>query len=375
MIQPLRVATSYLLAILALTVFVQRLVAKDSGMSVTLSMTPAMQFDPVLNQDAYSILIPAGWKFQGEMVWVGGSPNPWPHLSVSDPAQHAAWRRFPRFFYVAGLANPNYPEGSVLPSGFEVRDLPASPMDYVKSALIPKMIAEVANATDVRLISQADMPDVAQTISDNDPLHRKATIQRFRIGYTAPDGPVEREFVAMILVSEPKGGSVTWMADATTVRAPAGRLDELLPTFATISSSVTMQLPWYNTLAQVQRAFLTHQEEIEAQILRNQADAINQRMGIMRRYAQQSSRMVSDEIHKRFAEQMQAKDQEETREIHYINNTGRYKDPSSGSTVTLSEKYKYHYADDKGDITETNDPTNSAAGGPGTNWRQMDRVN
>jgi hypothetical protein len=372
---PLPAATSFFLTILAMAVFAQPAGATDPGSATTLRMTPAMQFDPVLNQNAYSILIPTGWKFQGEIVWVNGSPNPWPHLSVSNPAQHAAWRRFPRFFYIAGLANPNYPEGSVLPSGFEVRPLPASTMYYVKSLLIPKMIAEVANATDVRLISQADMPDVDQMITDHDPLHRKATTQRFRIGYTAPDGPVEREFVTTILASPPKGGSVTWMADTTTVRAPAGRLDKLLPTFATISSSVKVQLPWFNTLAQVQQAFLTHQEEIEAQALRNQADAINQRMAIMRQYAQQSSQMVSDEIHQRFAQQMQAKDQEQTREMHYINNTGGYKDPSDGSTITLSAEYKYHYVDNEGDVVETNDPTYSPVGGPGTNWQQMDRVN
>jgi hypothetical protein len=372
---PLRAATSCFLMICAMAVFASRAEAADSGSSAALKMTPALQFDPVLNQNAYSILVPTGWKFQGEIVWVNGSPNPWPHLSVSNPVQHAAWRRFPRFFYVAGLANPNYPEGSTLPSGFEVRPLAASPMDYVNSLLIPRMIAEVAKATDVRLISQVDMPDVAQTITDRDPLHRKATMQRFRIGYTAPDGPVEREFVTTILEGQPKLGNVTWMADTTTVRAPAGQLDKLLPTFATINSSVKMQLPWFNTLAQVQQAFLTHQEQMEAQMLRNQADAINQRMAIMRQYAQQSSQMVSDEIHQRFAEQMQAKDEMQTREMHYINDTGGYKDPSDGSTVTLSAEYKYHYADNEGDIIETNDPTYSPAGGPGTNWQQMDRVN
>jgi hypothetical protein len=344
----------------------------------TLRMSTALQFDPVLNQNAYSVLVPENWKFQGEIVWPNGTPSPWPHLSVSDPVQHAAWRRFPRMFYAGGLNNPRYPEGSTLPNGSEVRDIPASPREYVTTLLIPKMIAEVNDAKDVHLLSETDLPDVAQAIAANDPLHRTVHTERFRIAYTAPDGPVEREFIATLIVGQPPRGNLGgtfWAADVTTMRAPAGRLDTLMPTFATINSSVTMLLPWFNTLTQVQQKFLNNQEAMEAKMLADQAQAINQRMAIMRQYAQESSQMVSDEIHQRFAEQMHAKNEQQIREMHYINNTGGYTNPNDGSTVTLSAEYQYHYVDNHGNVVETNDPTYSPPVDPSTSWQQMQQVN
>jgi hypothetical protein len=346
--------------------------------STTLRMSEALQLDPVLNQNAYSVLVPDGWKFQGEIIWFNGTPNPWPHFSVSDPVQHAAWRRFPRMFYVDGVADSQrWPEGSVLPSGFEVRKLPASPREYVEKLIVPKMIAEVASAKDVKLVSETDMPEVAKALTDHDPLHRTASTSRFRIAYTAAGGAVERDFIATLIVGQPKapGNSILWMADVTTMRAPAGRLDALMPTFATINSSVKMLLPWYNTLVQVQEQCLRHQQEQEALMLKNQRDAINARMDILRDYGRQSSQMVSDEIQKRFTEQMAAKSEEQTRFMHYVNDTGGYTDPNDGSTVDLSAEYQYHYVSNHGDIVETNDPTYSPPIDPSTSWQQMSRVN
>jgi hypothetical protein len=222
------------------------------------------------------------------------------------------------------------------------------------------------------------LPDVAQAIAANDPLHRTVHTERFRIAYTAPDGPVEREFIATLIVGQPPRGNLGgtfWAADVTTMRAPAGRLDTLMPTFATINSSVTMLLPWFNTLTQVQQKFLNNQEAMEAKMLADQAQAINQRMAIMRQYAQESSQMVSDEIHQRFAEQMHAKNEQQIREMHYINNTGGYTNPNDGSTVTLSAEYQYHYVDNHGNVVETNDPTYSPPVDPSTSWQQMQQVN
>ena len=142
-------------------------------------MKAAVQLDPVLNQNAYALLVPEGWKFQGEIVWAGPTPNPWPHLSVANPALHAAWRLFPRMFYVADLNNPNYPPGSTLPAtGFEVEPLPASAQQFLKERLIRKYIPEVDKATDVRLISKTDMPEVADAIAKSDPLHRTINVTR-----------------------------------------------------------------------------------------------------------------------------------------------------------------------------------------------------
>jgi hypothetical protein len=340
-----------------------------------LKFKQAVQHDPVFDQDAYAILVPDGWKLQGEVVWAGSSPNPWPHLSVSNAEKHLAWRRLPRMFYAANVNNPNYPEGSTLPLGAEVRPQPASAWDYLKTLVIPQMIPEVNKATDVKVISQTDLPDLAKAGTEHDPLHRPMTETQIRIAYTAADGLVERIFFVALITSKQvrPDDPILWVSDVTTMRAPAGHLDETMPTFATISSSVHPLLPWFNRLLQVQQAFLTHQQEINNRILRNQADAIAERQRIMHEYAQQSSDLVSDEIHRRFEENMRAKDEMQTREMHYINNTGGYRNPSDGLTYELSAQYQFHCINGQGDILETNDP--NLINQPGSDWKSMDHVN
>ena len=185
---------------------------------------------------------------------------------------------------------------------------------------------------------------------------------------------MDREFVVRLTIGKPfnqRDPSFMWCADVTTVRAPAGQLDALQPTFATIGSSVKRLLPWLNTLLQVQQAFLVHQQEINDRILKNQADAARERLQIMHEYAQQSSQIVSDEIHRRYQEDMAAHERMQTREMHYIRDTGGYTNPRDGYTYELSAEYKYHCVDSNGDIIETNDP--DIINQPGSDWKPMDR--
>ncbi len=265
------------------------------------------------------------------------------------------------------------------PSGYEVREMPKTGQEYELKILSPKLCPEVASAHDVKITAEEQMPEFAKAQADADPLHRTFTSWRTRMTYTAADGPVEREWVVTLIVQKPAAAripaSYLWIADATTWRAPAGKLDGLRPTLTTIGSSVKPLLPWFNLEVQTAEAFLQAQQQAEAKILNDQRVAINQRMEMLREEARQASQDVSDRIRTNFAEQQSAKAQGQRQFMHYVNNTAAFKDPNDGSTVTLDAGYKYQYMSNNGDVVQTNNPDFQPPVDPKTSWTSMDRTN
>lgn len=369
------------------------LIAQRAPSGGTLVMKNQNLHDEGLGMDALSVLVPEGWKLQGNIEWKPALPTPWVDISVSNAAAHEAWRQFPRIGYMAGIrANQEamfpaqrqrieaqYAEGNMTPNGYEVRELPRTGQEYVLKVLSPKLCPEVASARDVKITAGEQMPGYAKAQADADALHRDFTSWRTRMTYTAADGPVEREWVVTLIVPKPEAGrfppSYLWVADATTWRAPAGKLDGLRPTFSAMGSSVKPLLPWFNLEAQTAEAFLAAQQRGEAQMLNDQRAAINQRMQILRDEARQASQDVSDRIRTNFAQQQAAKAQGQRQFMHYVTDTAGYKNPNDGSTVTLDAGYKYQYMSNNGDVVETNDPTFQPPVDPKTNWKAMDKTN
>jgi hypothetical protein len=345
-------------------------------------------FDPVVGKDAYSVLVPADWKMQGQVIWPAGNPAARYDLSVSNPATKAAWRHLPRTPYVSGLREARirqapgmraqwesqWADGKLTPLGYEVRPFPASPRDYVLKILAPATIAEVANAQDLAVVSETDLPELAKTMASNDVLQRDFMCSRFRVQYTGADGPVEREFFATMVLDKPADGVRTWIGDVITYRAPKGQLDALIPLFTSISSSVTVQLPWFNVETQAAAAFMQHQQENERQILSDMARAAETRMAILHKYSQAASDQVSKQIHDNFAAQQSAKAAVQDKFMHYVNNTASFNNPNdSGSKLTLDAGYKFQYINNHGDVLQTDNPNLQPPVDPSTSWQALQR--
>ncbi len=346
-------------------------------------LRPALLNDPVIGKDAYSVLVPSGWKMQGDVTWLPGAPTAVFDISVSNPALKAAWREFPRTLYVSQGRGA---VGSLTPTGLEIRPLPASAEEYVLKVLAPQYVAEVASAKDVKVVSQMDLPEVAKASTAGDPLHRPATSTRIRITYTAAGEAVERDFVVTIVMPNPQpvnpnyrgpaiATPIMWIAQVTTYRAPAGKLDALLPTMVNIESSLKVQLPWYNAEVQVAANYVQHQAQIDNQILGDQAGAIAARARIFHQMATAASDQVSQQIQQNFAAQQTAKAQEQTQFMHYIQGTSAYTNPNDGSTLVLPSNYKFQYVSNNGDVIQTDDATFQPPVDPKTSWQQMQKAN
>jgi hypothetical protein len=90
--------------------------------------------------------------------------------------------------------------------------------------------------------------------------------------------------------------------------------------------------------------------------------------------AVQESNNVSESIKQNFANQQAAKADSQEREMHYINDTNKYKDANDGSMVTLPSN-KYVYEDNHGDFIGTDDATYHPPIDPSMSWQQVDKVN
>jgi hypothetical protein len=266
------------------------------------------------------------------------------------------------------------------PNGAEIRKLPESPREYVEKILAPKLCPELADAKDVTLVFEKDLPDMARAVTKTDPLHRPAQSCRFRVAYTAPDGPVEREFVATLIVGRltphpgVPGPSATWIGDVVTCRAPKGKLDALMPTFVAIGSSVAPEPDWFNIMVQTAEMFVRQVREADDQLLGDQREAIKARMDALREAAQKASADTSDRIRQRFADQQNGKAQVQRQFMHYVTDTSSFRNPNDGSTVTLKANYRYQYVNNFGDVLQTDDATFTPPVDPKTTWRRMEKA-
>jgi hypothetical protein len=107
--------------------------------------------DSVMGTDAYSILVPDGWKLDSNIAWDGIKPIPLITISETDASQHATWKHYPRTFYVDGIREnyirlfPNrqadiekaMAEGQQTAMGDIIHKLPNSPREYLEQIFIP----------------------------------------------------------------------------------------------------------------------------------------------------------------------------------------------------------------------------------------------
>ncbi len=368
-------------------------------------LRPQLLRDPVLDMDAYSVLVPENWKMAGALRWAPRMPSPYWEMSVYDPSQKAAWRQFERLIFVdmhKALAarlrqfpgqrafwEDRFADGHITDLGTEMFAMPATPREYVLKILVPRALAEVVAAKDVAVVSETEMPEYAKAHTLKDPFHRHAKATRFRINYTMPDGPppsaissVEREFICTITDEAFGGadGTTMWIAEVTSYRAPKGKLDALLPTMLTIESSVSPKLPWFNAMVQIGQMFLQKQRDANAALLAPppatiQNDENARHQAVMRDLAQQSSGIVSDSIKKNFANEQAGKAAVQQQVIHYINNTTSYTNPNDGKSYTVGANHPYQYINNRGEILQTDDARYQPPADPRTSWTKMEKTN
>ena len=126
-------------------------------------------------------------------------------------------------------------------------------------------------------------------------------------------------------------------------------------------------------MVQPAEMFLRQAQRANDQVLRDQRDAINARMKILRNTTQKARTDTSDRLRQRFVDQQNAKAHVQRQFMHYVNATSSFRDPNSGPTVMLKTNYRYQYVNNFGDGIQTNDAMFTPPVDPNTSWRQREK--
>jgi len=169
-------------------------------------------------------LIPAGWKFDGGVVWNMGSARPAQlKFEVSDPNSPAAFYEYPGAYFCwgAGLRPGMNYMGSI------VRQPPADQFQALQM-VIPAYRPDI---TDPKIVETENLPKVAQQVFQAlppGPNGRSMVLAgRMRLEYSLNGQPMQEDFYIVFRQDlNMRTGGESWSLDQIrSIRAPKGQMD------------------------------------------------------------------------------------------------------------------------------------------------------
>jgi hypothetical protein len=214
-----------------------------------------------IGTEAFKILVPVDWKYEGGVIWVMDSPT-MPAISqfrIWNPAGTEQFQVFPNqaFFWTDNpLTMELFPIGSKY-FGSEVRE-PLSPVAALKAFVIPRFRSSVQ---DYKLVNEQDISDIVAAASAGvqSTLPTSKGAGKIRIEYSENGKTMEEEIYSVVeatyiplqTIYGPKT-NIMWGVNYTgSFKAEKGKLDTNAKILQTISDSVTLNLQWFNKYVQV----------------------------------------------------------------------------------------------------------------------------
>lgn len=331
------------------------------------------------NQPAFSLLIPADWKGEGEIIWR------W-HTTLPATATMKAWnpngveavRSYANIPFVDGIresaaqnaavAGPQamqyqaslFPEGGYYGMGNEVRRFAGRPVDYLTRILLPRQRPDIKN---YKIVAEQDMPKWAQSSSyvrEGLP-GMKCTAQagRVRIEYVENGRTIHEDFF-LLLPRLQMGLLSFWGAEfASSVRGEAGTLDGLHKLHNTMLFSTKLDVNWFNKAQQV------------AAMMQDMANRQQQQLRDINQILQRTRNEISKTTNDSFKRRQESQDRLQQSFSQIIRGVQSYSGPGASSPVELPSGYNHVWANNLGQYILSNhsnfNPNQSLNG----NWQQL----
>ncbi len=321
-------------------------------------------------QEAFRMLVPADWKFDGGITWVLDNPGmpatAW--LRASHPSLPVEFELFPNqaFFWSDNPMNQKItPPGSKY-FGAEVRS-PLGPVQALKSIVLRRFRGSAKNLS---VINEEHLPDLGRALgaAANAPgmSNDGGTI---RVRYTKGATEVEEQLYGLVetfaIPVQSMFGNFTnrfWTVSYIfSVKAPPGQLDAHGVLFRTLGSSIRVNPQWMNTYVQVVN-FL-----IQSQIrhIRN--------MGELSRIISQTHREISDDMMRSWEERQGVYDRLSERFSQNIRSVDEYYDPVSERRIELPAGYENAWVNGLGEYVISEQQDYNPNIGSNQNWQRMER--
>ncbi len=321
--------------------------------------------------EAFRMLIPSDWKFDGKIYWLMDNPA-MPAVSafkVSNTKGSEELEVFPNhayFWSTNPLTLSIQPIGSRY-FGAEVRQ-PVSPLEFIQNILIPEYRNNVSN---LRIIEKQRVPELAQELvkAQQAPgVTFAADAGKIKVEYQRNGIWFEEIFFAVIEsmtypIQSIYGitSNTNWFGDYLfSFKAEKGKLDASTKTFQTMVNSFQLNPQWFNKYNQLVE-FL-----IQNQIQRIQA------IGQISRIISQTSNEISDMMMQSYQNRQSTYDRISENFSQMIRGVDSYYNPIEQKHVELPSGYKTAWTNSLGEYILSDDPSFNPNIGSSINWQKME---
>jgi hypothetical protein len=314
--------------------------------------------------EAFSLLIPADWQFNGGITWMLDVPMLPARATfrASDPHSRAAFVTYPShcFYWLQDPVNASlFPPGSRY-FGMEVRH-PVTAVDALTGLVLPQEHGKV------EIMKAEALPELVKLVGAGSQGYADGAKVRFR--FFDGTAKVEEELYGVVEVLnipvQSMYGQYTnylWYVEYLFgFQAEPGTLETHTKIFQTISSSFRINPQWY--------AKYSHLIEYLAQ---NQIERI-QSLGELSRTLSRMSDQMREENLRQFEERGRIYDQGAQNFSDYMLNIDRYYDPFEGREVELPSGYNHAWSNNLGEYILTDDPNFNPGVGSNLHWENLNR--
>jgi len=333
-----------------------------AGHQIVFKPVSLMDRPDMIGGEVFRLLIPSGWKLDGEVVWRMNPANPASFsMRVSDPAGVSEVGLMPDIpcFWDPTVAN-YIPIGSSY-LGSEVRPPIMDPAQCLRNMILPRYWRDLQGAS---IVKQQELPELAALGPQKFP---EAPGARFRAGkirleFQQRGVAVEQDIYCLIgaLQLPAMSRPIVWGPDEIRYsKAERGKLDEQYKIFQTISYSMRQNLKWFNRYQQLVQA-----------MVQNQIAATN-RVGDLSRYIARTNDEISATIRRSYETRQAAMDRINERFDRYIRGVDEYQNPFSQSTVQLPSGYGEAWVNSAGEYIVSDSPNFNPNVGSNREWRRM----
>lgn len=322
--------------------------------------------DQQVGCDAETLLIPSGWKMEGQVNWVANAFHPARvYGRAYNPAGVEQFMTYPVLSFIDGIdravpgAGARFPEGSYYTAGEEVRRACRDAQQYLQDIIIPRLRTDLANA---KTVGYHELREVAQEVAASPVLRGANAVVSagvLRLEYRLDNQDVQEDFYC-IFVGNNAGAVFTYVGDIVySCRAPKGKLDGMNGVFVPIATSRRPTLQWYNAREQVRRQM---QRDLQA--------ASDRAMDVSR-YVARLQNETEDIIRQAYQNRQSTMDRTNAQYSHALRGTAPYYNPLSQEEVTLPAGYANAWVNNRGEIILSNDVNFDPAVVYREDWKKM----
>ncbi len=331
-----------------------------SGVTGRMMFSQQTILDPAANNiPALTFLLPQGWQFQGQIVWLhefSVLANLRLRLWDNHTSTTVEWLPTQHFSYTDQLPGLLQPGANWM--GGIVAAPVTDPLEFVEGFWTQQALPHLRKQ---RPTAREDFPVIARQAIANSPGWQAKAV-RLRYGFERQGAPWEQDVYFTLAYAPVSGGVSMWnVQGAYTCLAPKGGLDARTSLLKAVVANASFTPEWlatYSVVKQLQRQGLQQQMADTAAFGRKLQDYTAH------------IRQLGQQIHE---ERMKSFDRIAETQREYLAGVETYNDPYQGRAVYMPAGYKEYWVNQKGEMVLSERADYNPNVGDDKDWRKMER--